>query len=203
MHHAFIRLAQAVFRTLAWCLPFNFMFLSATLSSALHLPHLPPQLSSDALLISAPSWNLTAYDNSLPSAWPPIPFTIRNINRDVDHPAFMRVISTGKRFTPEESPSIEWAIHILLVRFSELDRNDPCPAYSAVSTETMLGLDVQQQRSPTVALCVRAITTFEHMVQKWGAKEVMFSFGKGREITLRQGLFKVALRPPPPDRSKP
>jgi len=199
MHHAFSRLVQAVICVLAWCLHFKLLFLTITLSSALYLPDLPPQLSSDPSSLPAPLRNLTTHDNSTSSTWPPTPFTIRNINQDVDHPAWMRVINTGTRFTPEESTSIDWAIHILLVRLSELDRNDPCPNYEAVSSETMLKLDVRPQRLPTVALCVRAITLFEHLVQKYGSREVIFSFGKGKEITMQQGLFGIALRPLPSD----
>ncbi len=197
MHHAFARLVQAVICVLAWCLHFKLLFPTITLSSALYLPDLPPQLSSDPSSLPAPLRNLTTHDNSPSSTWPPTPFTIRNINNDVDHPAWMRVINTGTRFTPEESTSIDWAIHILLVRLSELDRNDPCPNYEAVSSETMLKLDVRPQRLPTVALCVRAITLCEHLMQKYGSREVIFTFGKGKEITMQQGLFAIALRPLP------
>lgn len=200
MHHAIVRLPQAVIYKVVWCLHIKFIFLITTLSSALYLPDLPPQLSPDPLSIPAPSVNLTTHDNNPPSTWPSTPFTLRNINSDVDHPAWIRVINTGRRFTLEESISTDWATHVLRVRLSELDNNDPCPDYEAVSTETMLKLVVRPLRPPTVALCVRAIAVFETLVQKWGSREAIFSFGKGTQVTMQQGSFAIAVRPLPPGR---
>lgn len=200
MRHVIVCLAQAVICMLVWCLHIKFVFLSTTLSSALYLPDLPPQLSPNPLTLPAPFLNLTSHDNHPPSTWPSTPFTLTNINGDVDHPAWLRVINTGTRFTPEESISVDWAIHVLLVRLSELEHNDPCPDYSAVSTETMLKLVVLPLRPPTVALCVRAIAVFERLVQKWGSREIIFSFGKGTQVMLQQGTFTIAVRPLPPGR---
>lgn len=192
-------MCHALACTLGWCLYFKIVFMSITLSLALHLPDLPPQLSSDPSLLPAPFRNLTTHGSNSQSTWPPAPFTIRNINHDVDRPAWIRVISTGKGFDLEESTYIGWATHILLIRLSEIDRYDPCPDYEAISSHTSLRLDVRLLRPPTAELCVRAIALFEQLVHKWGIREVTFSFGKGTQITMQQGFFTIARRPPPPD----
>lgn len=199
MRHAFVRLAQAVGCTLGWCLYSKIVFLNITLSSALHLPDLPSQLSSDPSLLPATFRNLTTHINHPSSTWPPTPFIIRNIKNDSDHPAWMRVINTGQGFALEESTYIDWATHILLVRLLELDRDDPCPDYEAVSSQTMLKLDVRPLHPPTAALCAVAIELFEQLVQKWGTREVLFSFGKGTQITMQQGSFTITRRRPPRD----
>ena len=126
--------------------------------------------------------------------WPPTPFSVSNINRNPSDPAFMVFIFHGIKFPHEASISVGWRISALLMYLSEFDPNDPCPDYTNDTSETFLVLDVNPYLQASVALCKQAITIFEHLVESWGAEEIMFKFGQGADIDRSQGSFQIGLR---------
>lgn len=125
------------------------------------------------------------------SAWPPIPFTIKS-------PMslhWLHVISSGMKYNSADRISIRWSIALLLLRLEELSESSPCPSYARTSQTGFLQLDVMHP-PPSVALCKWAISTFDELLERYGVREIVFTFGVGVDTMRYQGIFGIGLGPP-------
>ena len=94
--------------------------------------------------------------------------------------------------------SLSWDIRALRNRLLMVPRNDPCPAYFAHSTETLLALHVNPNNIPTIALCLRVVLVFEQLLDTWGTEEIKFKFGEGNDYRDPKGSLAIGLKPPQP-----
>lgn len=198
----FRRLAQTkssshVCCTLIMCVYCQFYFLDTVSSSPLQSPNpLLQLLSSNSSLLPVPVRNQAGFEKD---SWPPTPFTFKNLNKNDTHPQWMHFISNGTQLPPEEGTSISWYVRSLILRLSELNKDDPCPNY-VTSTGAMTEMELQTipvpSLVPTVALCRLVMNVFEGLIEKWGAEVIAFIFGQGTNLNRPLGRFRLSLKAP-------
>jgi len=120
--------------------------------------------------------------------WPAMPFRFKRAATD---PEWLHFFYAGPRFGTSRSIGIGWDIGALLVRFSELDENLPCPPYSSQNEGSFIKLEPRRRFSPTVGHCMRAVATFDFLLERWGYREIAFEFGVGRDDSSFEGTFAL------------
>lgn len=108
---------------------------------------------------------------------------------------WLHVFSSGKGYNSADRVSIRWTIALLLLRLEGLSESSPCPPYTRFSQTGYLQLEVLRP-PPTVALCKWAISTFDGLLEEYGVRETMFTFGVGVDTGWCQGVFVICLGPP-------
>lgn len=125
------------------------------------------------------------------STWPAIPFT----KKSPMNLQWLCVFSGGIGFNSAERVSIRWTIALLLLRLEGLSESSPCPPYTRLSQTNYLQLEVMRP-PPTVALCKWVISTFDGLLEQYGVREIMFTFGVGVDTLRYRGVFAIGLGPP-------
>ncbi len=125
------------------------------------------------------------------SAWPPIPFT----KKSPMSLHWLHVISGGKKYNSVDRISIRWSIALLLLRLEELHETSPCPPYARTAQTGFLQLEVMRP-PPSVALCKWAILTFDGLLERYGVREIVFTFGVGVDTFRYLGIFEIGFGPP-------
>ncbi len=108
---------------------------------------------------------------------------------------WLHVVSGGINFNSVDRVSIEWTIALLLLRLEDLNESGPCPPYTRLGQTNYLQLEVMQP-APTVALCKWAISIFEGLLDQYGVREILFTFGVGVDTSRYLGAFAIGLGPP-------
>ncbi len=84
-----------------------------------------------------------------------------------------------------------------MLRLEELKDSSPCPAYIRLAGTSHLQLETLWP-PPTVALCKWAIGRFDGLLERYGVREVVFTFGVGVDTGRFQGVFGIGIGLGPP-----
>ena len=128
--------------------------------------------------------------------WPKIPFTVYDTRHGPYDIFWLEFFFAGEMFEKDQSGSMEWDISALLSRFEDLNQSDHCPPYRALNAGTYLLLQ-PGPFSPNVSLCRKVVTSFEMMAERFGVREIGFTFGNGWDLRKYQGIFQIGNKTPP------
>lgn len=97
--------------------------------------------------------------------WPAMPFKFRRSSTD---PEWLHFFYGGPSFGKIQGISLGWDLGALLLKLSELDESRPCPPYEAQKGSSFIKLEPRPHFLLTVGHCIRAIATFDHLLERWG-----------------------------------
>jgi len=123
-----------------------------------------------------------------------MPFNLRRSPADVE---WFHFFYAGPNFRTVQGISLGWDLGALLVKYSELDETHPCPPYVVQKEDSFIKLEPHRRFPPTVGHCMKAIATFDFLLELWGYREIAFDFGVGTDITRYQGSFAMGHGPAP------
>jgi len=117
-----------------------------------------------------------------------MPFKFRRSSTD---PEWLHFFYGGPSFGKIQGISLGWDLGALLLKLSELDESRPCPPYEAQKGSSFIKLEPRPHFLLTVGHCIRAIATFDHLLERWGYRETAFEFGAGTDVDKFQGSFAL------------
>lgn len=117
-----------------------------------------------------------------------MPFKFKRSSAD---PEWLHFFHAGPNFGTSQGISLGWDLGALSVKLSELDETLPCPPYVAQKESSFIMLEPRRRFPSTVGHCMRAIATFDFLLERWGYREIAFEFGIGSDIARFRGTLAL------------